>query len=283
MSSGGEAARARSPRSGDGEAARSRSPRSPVLDRVGANAALTTIPAGASSNWADNVKHLSQNFDGDPADSPTRPPFVPSAQDQAFSARGEARRENPGRYSPESFWAQAAASPYRARRVGSRAAAHTRFEAASPAVRQRIHDRIMEEERPVRAAKTDDAAVSFTFLAPLQGELRRVNVFGPQDAREYAGQGPRNGDYPASKDRFSSGQAQKHAYVKLKAHFGSVIRQAIANGHCRGTKQQTARLAMFVEGSLGADNAASFNRFHESAKAAEAAGWDGFTILHLKL
>jgi len=37
---------------------------------------------------------------------------------------------------------------------------------------------------------------------------------------------------------------------------------------------------MFMEGSMGADNAASFNRFHESAKVAEAAGWDGFTILH---
>ena len=127
MSSSGEAARARSPRSGDGKAGRSRSPRSPVTNQVSANAAVTTIPAGASSNWTDNVEHLSQNFDGNPADSPTRPPFVPSTQDQTFSAIGEAHQENPGIYSPESFWAQATALPYQACHFGSRAAAHTRF------------------------------------------------------------------------------------------------------------------------------------------------------------
>ena len=55
------------------------------------------------------------------------------------------------------------------------------------------------------------------------------------------------------------GQAQKHAYIKVRDHFGGVIRQVIANGHCGGTEQQTARLALFFEGSLGADNAASFN------------------------
>jgi len=269
MASSGEATRDRSPRDGQtGDLSSSRGP-----------AAGTPSPAGVSSNWSDDVDHLTQNFDEDPAASPTRPPFVPSAQDLAFSARGEVRRENPGRYSPQSFWAQAAASPYRARREGSRAAAHTRFEAASPAVRQRIHARIMEADQPLMAAKTDDEAVSFAIMEPLQLELRRVYGFGPQDARDYAGQGPRNGDYPASKDKFSVGQAHKSAYIKARDHLKIVIRQVIANGHCGGSEQQTARLALFFEGSFGPDNAAAFVRFHESSMDAAAAGWNGFTIL----
>jgi hypothetical protein len=146
-------------------------------------------------------------------------------------------------------------------------------------VRQRIHARIMEADQPLMAAKTDDEAVLFSILEPLQVELRRVYLFGPQEARDYAGQGPRNGDYPASKEKFSVGQTHKAAYTKSQDHLKVVIRQVIANGHCGASEQQVARLALFFEGSFGPDNAAAFVRFHESSMDAAAAGWNGFTIL----
>ena len=151
----------------------------------------------AGSNWADDDDTVSQSFCNDPASTPNRPPFAPSAADQAFSARREARqstfRLSPSRgrpSSPASSSALAAASPFLARRVGSRAAAQTRFEDASPAllrVRRRIQESAMAEAPAVaRAPKTDDEDVNFAVLSLLQGSLRDGHNFTPEEARAYA-------------------------------------------------------------------------------------------------
>ena len=162
-------------------------------------AAVIEVPDG---NWADDADNVSQNFGDAPQSTLTRPLFVASAADQAFSSRGDARHTtfslSPSRVrasSPDPPLAPSAASPFLARRVSSRSVAQTRSEPQSQAllrVQQRIRDRAMAEA-PEVAPMVDDADVEFSIFEPLQASMRDCYHHNPDQARAYLLGGPRDG------------------------------------------------------------------------------------------
>ena len=119
----------------------------------------------------------------------------------------------------------------------------------------------------------------YPVLTPLQVALREVEAFGEEAARAYAISGPRDGTWH-DKHTFDATKHVKEAFTDLLLHLGKLTRLAVANGHCGSSSQQMARLATFVEGSFGRENAIDFAAFYASAVQAAADGWNRYSIIH---